>query len=253
MKILMTIILSIALLVPHFCFSQKPRKDISGDYLLQTKWDGTKPFNIYAPNNHTLGCHSVALAQILFFHKLAPSGNVKYVCSNRIQVNEDISGYAPSWELIARVITDSTKQESIDETAKYMYYVASIVKKDFGTDNYIPCNDYHKSEVESHFNCLYHPYAKEINSNLAGILKGDDGFYAIIKREIDSERPVGLYYTNKKVIGHAVVIDGYIVKNETIFVHANFGWGGKADGWYLLNEDLPKDIKLLLLITVLPK
>jgi hypothetical protein len=134
-----------------------------------------------------------------------------------------------------------------------MYYVALIIKKDFGTDNYIQCNDYHTSEVENHFNCLYHPYAKEINSNLDDILKGEDGFYTIIKREIDLGRPVVFYYTNKKVIGHAVVIDGYTVKNEITFVHANFGWGGKADGWYLLNEDLPKDIKLVLLITVLPK
>lgn len=38
--------------------------------LLETTWGGTTLFNKYNPANHSPGCHSMALAQIFYYHKL---------------------------------------------------------------------------------------------------------------------------------------------------------------------------------------
>ena len=74
-----------------------------------------------------------------------------------------------------------------------------------------------------------------------------------MKAEIDSNRPVGFYYTDRKGGGHAVLIDGYVVKNGKTYFHVNFGWYGSSDGWYLLEEDLPKNVKDIYVITIVPK
>ena len=53
-----------------------------------------------------------------------------------------------------------------------------------------------------------------------------------IKTEIDEMRPVYLeLYGNP---GHSVVIDGY--KDEN-YLHLNFGWGGQANGYYMMNTN----------------
>ncbi len=36
--------------------------------------------------------------------------------------------------------------------------------------------------------------------------------------------------------GHNVVVDGY---NTNDYYHLNFGWGGSANGWYLLPQEVP--------------
>ncbi len=59
---------------------------------------------------------------------------------------------------------------------------------------------------------------------------GDDFF---IKDELNSERPVYTAFKGSPV-GHAIVIDGY---DDRGYFHLNFGWGGKANGYYLLNRN----------------
>ena len=81
----------------------------------------------------------------------------------------------------------------------------------------------------------------------------EPSFYGLMKAEIDSGRPAGFYYTDRKGGGHAVVIDGYVVKGGKMYFHANFGWYGRSDGWYLLGEDLPKNLKEIVVIAIVPK
>ena len=40
------------------------------------------------------------------------------------------------------------------------------------------------------------------------------------------------YFDDGNDFGHAVVIDGYLNKNELFLVHINQGMGGRNDGWY---------------------
>lgn len=57
-------------------------------------------------------------------------------------------------------------------------------------------------------------------------------WHTIIKAEIDKNRPVIYAGENEKREGHQFVIDGY---NEDNYYHANWGWGGLANGFYLLS------------------
>ena len=236
------------------CLSQKPRSDITGDHLLKTAWGGTAPLNMFAPKASTLGCHANAFAQAFYFHKLSPRGNVSYKCTNGTVISEDFSGYTLRWNRFALNKEAGRKDISATkETARFIYYVACVVRKDFGTDQYVAYpNDYHKKAIESHFNCTLTAFAKEVRSTVGNTLKGRSDFYALLKKEIDSRRPAGFYYTDRKGGGHAVIIDGYTVKGGKTFFHVNFGWLGRSDGWYLLEEDLPRNTKEIALIMIAP-
>lgn len=239
-------------------FAQKPRSEIKGDYLLETRWGGNeKDFRLfykYTPNNQPLGCHSVAIAQVLFYYKLAPSGEVNYTCSNGTKIQENFSNYTVDWNKITASLTDSTPQGEIDATAFYAYSVACIVQKDFGTNQYvdIESSNNHKSQIEKHFKCTYESYTYKPETSVSELIEKDKSITDIIKHEIYAKRPVGFYYDRPNNGGHAIVIDGYTLKENKFYVHANFGWSGNSDGWYLLTEDLPQDIRAIMILTIKP-
>ncbi|MBD3383959.1 hypothetical protein GF407_03440 [candidate division KSB1 bacterium] len=235
------------------CFSQTPRSGISGSYLIKTAWGGSAPFNEYSPGNSELGCHAIAFAQILYFHRLAPFGKIDYQCSNGKTLSENVE-YTPEWDIFALDQESATKDTTkMRKTARFLYYVALVVRKDFGTNQYINYpKDFHKQAIESHFNCTLNAIVKNIHSSFYTALKEEPGFYSQIQNEIDSMRPLGFYYTDRTGGGHAVVIDGYTLQDDKMYVHVNFGWFGRSNGWYLLEKDLPPNVKEIALITLTP-
>ncbi len=245
-------ILVVSVLCLATCFAQRPRTNVTGDYLLKTAWGGGSPFNALAPDASGLGCHSDAFAQVLYFHRLAPHGKVSYKCKSGVAISEDFSNYQPQWERFA-LTKNSTDAGAIQETARFMYYVAVVVRKDFGTEQYVDYpNDAHKKAIESHFDCTLISYAGDVTSGLEAALRNGADMYALLKAEIDGGRPAGFYYKYAKADGHAVVIDGYTVQHGKTYFHVNFGWLGSSDGWYSLAEDLPKSTQNIMVITIVP-
>ncbi|WP_350340156.1 C10 family peptidase [Paraflavitalea speifideaquila] len=66
-------------------------------YLLKTNWDQYGLYTKYTPNNEVLGCWSTAMAQILYHHRLRPSGLVNYQCSKGFVITDTLDKYALSW------------------------------------------------------------------------------------------------------------------------------------------------------------
>jgi hypothetical protein len=248
-------VLIVLLWLPTICVSQRPRANVDATHLLRTAWGGSKPFNAFAPNASTLGCHSVAFAQAMYFHRLAPHGKIFYECSDGTRISEDFTDYKPAWKAFALNRESAEKSaSSLRETSRFIYYVAAIIRKDFGTDQYVDYpDDGHKKAIESHFHCAITAYPKEVRSDLSQALRSTPDSYAVMKAELDARRPAGFYYTDRKGGGHAVIIDGYAVKEGKTYFHVNFGWLGRSDGWYLLEEDLPKSIKEIVVITIKPR
>lgn len=247
-----TILLAGLIFITSNSFAQEPREGISGDFLLKTQWGSDELTSRFSPSNEPLGCHSIAIAQVLYYHKLAPTGAVNYKCSNGHDVREDFTSYKVAWDKISDKLTGSSSKEAIDATAYFNYAVACIVQKDFATDNYIDIekSENHKLQIEKHFRCKYGSYTYPGATAIADLFKNKT-FDEIIKKEIDAKRPVGFYYMWDQG-GHAVVVDGYIVRDGNFYVHANFGWMGHSDGWYLLPEDMPDSTSLILLLTIDP-
>lgn len=195
--------------------------------LTRTHWKQMGGFEKYTPDSLRTGCWSTALAQIVYYHKLKPYGYVEYTSRQNFKINEDLDSSQFDFNLFTLAIDTSTSQESIEQLAKYNYYAALAVQKDFGTDRYM-----HKlasaSLLEEHYSVSVKRYIAlhKLVPNTLGKLE------KIIYEEINEKRPVFLHFANLKDFGHSVVVDGFCYKDGTFMIHTNQGQGGEDDGWY---------------------
>ncbi len=231
----------------------KPVKGISGTTFLKTTWGGTKLFNKFNPENHSPGCHSTSLAQLAFHHGLKPYGDVEYLSSKGYKIKESFNKKQFDLSLIAKTLLKKPSKIEIKSTAFYVYAISVILRKDFGTGDYMPTPDFHKTQVEAHLDCIFIPHIFKPHGSADSFTGTNVRFFRIISGEINAGRPLGMYYTNFKGSGHAVVVDGITTKKGIRYIHANYGWGGKNDGWFPIGKCVPDDSKLLLLITLKPK
>jgi len=206
-------------------------------------------FEIYTPDKLRLGCWSTALAQIMYYHKLKPFGHFNYTSNKGYKIDEKVDSSAINLDLIADRIDSTTKRSSVDQTARYNYYAALAMQKDFGTDHYM--NKLAPSSLlEKHYKAKVSRYI-----SWKGMLPYTSGkLEKVITKEISLKRPVFLHFTNLKTFGHSVVIDGYTWEGKKLMVHLNQGQGGPQDGWYDLNKDIlvKNDTELRVIYTFKP-
>ena len=216
------------------------------EYLLETVWGGTTRTNKYNPDNYSPGCHSTALSQILYYHRLQPKGEKEYTTIKGHEIKENYSDHTFNWDLFVNIINENTLEEFVDEVALYKYYVATVVEKNFGNGSYQ--KTFHKSQIKKHFDCKVRE-----RFGYKTFLLSRRKVRNIIVKEINKKRPVYFHYTDFDGGGHSVVIDGYKQKDDNLWVHTNFGWGGKKNDWYIYEKDcFLKETKLELIITIKP-
>ncbi|TDO22911.1 C10 family peptidase [Pedobacter duraquae] len=204
--------------------------------LIKTHWKQMGGFEMYTPDHLRLGCWSTALAQIMFYHQLKPFGAVDYTSRHGYVIKEQIdSNTIVLGNLVPEFNLATTEAEKV-ATAKYNYFAALAVAKDFGTDSYM-----HKlapaSLLEAHYNVSVKRYI-----SWHGILPfGTGKLKKVICEELNAGRPLFLHFANLKDFGHSVVIDGYQWKDNQLMVHLNQGQGGAQDGWYKFDAAILKD------------
>ncbi len=204
--------------------------------LLSTQWGQRGQYAKYSPQNYRVGCWSTALGQILFHHRMFPHGRVRYRCTNGILVQENLDEHE---------FDESRLLDSTDEVAQYLYAVAVVIQKDFGTGKYRLNHRQRAQAVARHFSCRAVLYkAKDIGS-----------LQTLIRAEIEKGRPVMIHLRDKKRKHfHAAVVDGYRTTDEATTFHINMGHAGRDDGWFRLDRPVGKydDTAYHRLITVSP-
>lgn len=256
MKVLkiVTIILSVAivsfLLYRNIPFFPPSSRKNEGKILLSTHWMGEGDYVKFSPELNTHGCWSTTFSQISYYHRIQPSGISNYQCDKGYKIYENLNNHKFDWTKFRNEITDSTSQDIINEISLYCYSIATIVQKDFGTGRYItklpPIKNIEQqldvnAKLYFNYKSLFHSKQKIKN---------------IIIKEIESNRPIYLYYCNMNIkgSGHSVVLDGYRFNKKDFEVHLNFGWGGRSDSWYNLFKSIVTegDTDLRILITIKP-
>lgn len=216
--------------------------------LTHTHWKQMGGFEKYTPDSLRLGCWSTALAQIMYYHRLKPFGHIQYTSRQGYAIDETPGSTQFDFTIFTATI-DSATPEAADQMAKYNYYAALAVQKDFGTDRYMNklapaglLEDHYKIKVKRYIS--WHQFVP----NTMGKLE------KIIYRELNGHRPVFLHFANLKDFGHSAVADGYCYKNGVFMIHINQGQGGPGDGWYDFHKDIlhPGDYKLRVVYTFNP-
>lgn len=199
-------------------------------HILKTEWDQASIYALYTPTKVRVGCWATVVAQILYYHKLLPHGNVSYQCTEGYKITENLNFYRFNWGQFVDKIDDNSSKDSVAQVAKYSYYTAAALQKDFGVGGHVLKGKSFKNLLESHFDCMVTEYEFLQGS----FLNARSKIVKIVKEEIAAARPVAFWFGNQYDWGHAVVIDGYIEKDDLFLVHINQGLGGSGNGAYNL-------------------
>jgi Peptidase C10 family len=214
-------------------FPDKSKCMADRECLTTTHWKQMGGFERCTPDSLRTGCWSTALAQIVYYHKLKPYGHVEYTSRQNYKINENLDSFQFNFSLFTPTIDTTTSQETINQLAKYNYFAALAVQKDFGTDRYMN-KLASTSLLEQHYKVMVERYIAwhKLVPNTLGKLE------KIIYNEINYKRPVFLHFANLNDFGHSIVVDGYCYKDGNFMIHTNQGQGGPDDGWYDFNKGI---------------
>ena len=167
------------------------------------------------------GCVAIAMAQIMYYHKLPVTGcgEVSYDCQyGTLSANFGETIYP--WEEMA-----DTLHESNPAVALLVSHVGISVRMDYSPHSSGSSIDNALTALQNHF---FYPTSRL----LWRYASNDEEWLSIIKSNLDRLLPV--YYRGKSSLGgHAFVCDGYDTNG---LFHFNFGWDGVADGFYTLED-----------------
>lgn len=203
--------------------------------LCQTAWNQNAPYNSYLTSSAPAGCAVIAIAQIL--SSLKPS----MACY----------GVTIDWDYL----TETQKIYTTADTKK-LQMIGYLIKHIYEGTNTSPIYDDNGNITSSSTTSNKSlSYLKTVLSSTGSLSKWSSSTANAVLSTLLTQKPVWargdrLDSAGKIIGSHAWVIDGFviaakttreIVKNNDLYWHANFGWGGTSNGYYLINTDLSMD------------
>ncbi|MCL2805150.1 MAG: C10 family peptidase [Treponema sp.] len=191
--------------------------------LIQSKWHQGFPFNSNYPlingRRAVAGCGPVAIAQLLYHHRHPIQGRgektgnfrnsrVGAITSINYNVSFDWANMLNTYRSDGK---DSSEQQQ-NAVGRLFYYVAASYP--------------YYQELVNHFG-----YDRSIQRPQR-VFYTDAEWEALIRQQLDAGLPV-YYWGNDPESDHAFIVDGYDSQGR---FHINWGWGGRHDGWYSLNN-----------------
>lgn len=225
----------------------------TGDGWLKSNFTQNSPYNDMCPmdlitsTRSYAGCPSVAMAQILNFHKTTNNTHFddgddywhSYAGRN-YQIDDDYAtvDFAPFPDL----------NNYLDTLNAHYGQGINITNQDKAALVFacgIACTQVYSSEGSGTFgvNQAYDAYLR-FDFTTSELLTNDDpDLYDRLSQNLKDTLPAHLAVVDPGwTTGHNVVVDGYNTDN---YYHVNFGWGGTYNGWYLLPEDMPYNLTVV--------
>lgn len=211
--------------------------------LLTTKWNQNQYYNALCPvephsaSGHAVaGCTSVAMAQILHYwrYPIHGTGSHSYVADNSQlgigygnygTLTADFSATTYDYDNMPDSLGAQSSQTEINAVATLIYHCGVSINTAYGAVS----SSAYISEVDDALRD-YFDYQNVRHVYKSVFTEAD--WLSMIKGELNQLRPV--FYTGAGIASaHAFVCDGYDDQN---YFHMNWGWGGYADGFFLLSN-----------------
>ena len=199
--------------------------------LLTTTWNQGAPYNLHCPNQYYTGCVPTAIAQVMNYWKWpkVTQGKLQDVNSGEF-TGDDFSGRTYDWDNMLDNYgydgnqTTYTPYNAVqsEAVARLMADIGTAFHTMYGQPNGSPTYFRYEPLI---YNFGYSDDIKEHTGKTAAEL------ISVMKADLEKNRPI-LYCGYPKTAGedgHALVCDGY-TSND--YFHFNYGWGGKADGFF---------------------
>lgn len=206
--------------------------------LMTSHWHQSGPYNDLCPrltSNNSLaltGCVATAASQIIYYWRHDLGDRTKYNTPTYSYGDAPVkasymipSGTPLKWDLMKDSYNGS-------EPAEYKKAVATLMAT-VGMSGWLTYGSSTAGQISDQVNVFSGQFG--LNGGVVS-WRGNSqtGWEKMIISDLELGRPIlysGVHPTDG---GHAVVVDGYRVKDNLF--HFNFGWGGQGDGYYTVDE-----------------
>lgn len=223
--------------------------------MMTTQWGQGAPFNLYCPlfvtgeEHCAVGCVGTAMAQVAYhvahsrMDRLLLKNEVRsYKCNTvyeegkvkgSVTVPAIPEGMVIDWSAMRDEYAETDSDEGALAVARLLAVCAASVRTQFTIPAYgssVSNTIYTTSALQNQFGFdATISYVQRANYTL-------QQWTDLIYSELSEGRPI-IYRGSSSGGGHAFVIDGY----EDGLFHVNWGWGGKANGYFALSVMNPLD------------
>lgn len=216
--------------------------------LLTTKWDQAYPYNLKCPSSGytqcVTGCAATAIAQIMYYYRNESIRELPRELKGYSYISSDINVYTfPQGSVIdwdnmldsysTSFIGGETSAQK-NAVAYLMAYLGSAMKMKYGTEASSSNLGNVRAALINFFNYSETMTIEEREDY------SDTEWDNLIYSELAAGRPVnytGIAVDGENKSGHSFVCDGY---DGDGYYHINWGWGGTADGCFLLSALNPE-------------
>ena len=216
--------------------------------LISTKWDQSSPYNdllektkspddvniYYYGGRNAVGCTGTAVSQIVALYQTIHSAYGVYLNWDEIKVTPIITNYYSS-ESLKKQVANLCKFVAIGIGTKW---------SDSGEGGANMKNSYNFLNSNGITFDTGDKY-RGFDMNAVRIVESLDLGYPVF---VTGQAEAGTRSSSSNSGGHCWILDGCqmrtrpamtraIVKANDVYVHANFGWGGDEDGYYLVDRN----------------
>lgn len=205
----------------------------TGTLLTTVLWDQMTPYNNLCPvvnsQRTPTGCVATSTAIAMQYHKWPDVGQGSHsYTSQTYNLSLSATFNTPyQWDNMPSSYTAGHYTTEQAQNVATLMYDCGV----FSEMNYAPGNSGALTLTAAQGLVNYMKYDKSLH-----VLQRDNyqkgEWEAIIKGELDDNRPVVYGGENDQKEGHQFIIDGY---NDADYYHVNWGWSGLANGYYLLS------------------
>lgn len=211
-------------------------------YLQTPSWRQGDPFNLQCPLDGTsrciTGCVATAVSEVMRYHKWPESGKgtttaYKGSNGNKVSVAARDLNHAYNWDKMPYTTSEYDTDEEKNAVSTLLADVGAALQLNYGKSStggiaVNPCLITNFGYSSS----MYTDYRDNYNMTQ---------WVELLKNEIDNNRPI-IYdgEDDNGDGGHCFVLDGY---NSENYFHANWGWNGSYNGYFLISALNPDDYK----------
>ncbi|MDR1938984.1 MAG: thiol protease/hemagglutinin PrtT [Tannerellaceae bacterium] len=196
-------------------------------------WDQTEPFNNLCPMDSGMralaGCVATSMGIVMKYRQWPEKGtgsNTYKTSSKQISLTADFN-VTYRWEDMPDTYTRNSSLAQREAVATLIYHCGVASYMDYAYDGSGATEWDAANALINHFG-----YDKGLCMVYKALYTADE-WHALIRNELDEDRPLLYGGVTKDQEGHLFIIDGYDTQN---YYHVNWGWSGVANGYYLLSS-----------------
>lgn len=207
--------------------------------LIATTWSQGQYYNMLCPEDNNgpdghvpTGCVATAMAQILKYWEYPNSAHnigwheYEHPVYGTLGAHFGYAGGSYYWNYMPNQLTYSSSTYQKESVASLMFHCGVSVEMNYGPSE--------SSAYSTSAEIAFRAFFDYNGATLVNKPDNDSQWINLLRTELDNGRPV--FYSGYGTGGHAFICDGY---NNSNYFHFNWGWGGTADGSFLLSSLTP--------------